>query len=172
MKVPQRQQQQRAPGRLLPLLLALVLLLGLRVLLRPPTDRGQDAEALNRKASTQLPAAAAEHNSGDVQAPDTAGREDALALTPTGGAGAATGDVASPRRTSGRNHHSLFQVTELRPDCTLFSFSAEPYEISNLERADGRYSQIRSATGWPLALRGKPELPVYRVDLLLPERGG
>jgi hypothetical protein len=172
LKVPQRQQQQRAPGRLLPLLLALVLLLGLRVLLRPPTDGGQDAEALNRKASTQLPAAAAEHNSGDVQTPATAGREDALALTPTGGAGAATGDVASPRRTSGRGHHSLFQVTELRPDCTLFSFSAEPYEISNLERADGRYSQIRSATGWPLALRGKPELPVYRVDLLLPERGG
>lgn len=167
MKVPHR--QRRALGWLWPLLLALALLLGLHALRQSPADRSQDAKNLGREASAQ---AATGGGLGDEQASDTAGRlGDTLEVTPVGGARTASRGATATCRASGRGHHGLFQVAEMRPDCTLFSFTAESYEISRLERADGHYSRVRSATGWPLALRGKPELPVYRVDLLLPERG-
>ncbi|MDD4539618.1 MAG: DUF2817 domain-containing protein, partial [Lentisphaeria bacterium] len=169
MLVPHK--QQRGPsGLLLLLLLICVLLLGLWVVQRPATDKVHAGRDDTPEISARPPSAASAPGRATLPVAGSE-RDKAAALRPAAGSANTSGTVPASHNGSGRGHHGLFQVTEMRPDCTLFSFTTDAYDISELERADGRFARVRSATGWPLALRGKPELPVYRVDLLLPERG-
>jgi hypothetical protein len=147
--------------RFLACLLALLLCLGLARLLRPAAGKAEpDKQETPALQARQEPSASAA-GAADV----------ALFSMPPGSAGRVSGAVGASAPASSRAHHDLFQVTALEPDCTRFSFIAEPYRVDELTRTDGRYAQVRTARGWPLASRGKPALPVYRVDLLLPEQG-
>jgi carboxypeptidase D len=49
-----------------------------------------------------------------------------------------------------------------------FRFNLGSYQIEEIERADGRYSCIRSEGAWFLEQSGKPELPVFRTDFAVP----
>lgn len=129
--------------------------------------------AAPRRLGADAGEARAEHG-GEVRAP-------ASQLDPSGngqrsaGAGAGnSGGKASPagsRSGRGRGHHDQFVLQAVRPELTHFTYELEPYRISEVSRADGRYALIEAAHGWPLQHRGEPVLPVYRADLLVPEHG-
>ncbi len=66
-----------------------------------------------------------------------------------------------------------FQLLEAVPGRTRFRFELGDYRLERRRDAAGReYTFVQVPDGWHLDERGKPALPVFRTDLLLPTHGG
>lgn len=78
-------------------------------------------------------------------------------------------DSSTAAFSAGSSFPANFTLLSRSPGKWRFRFQLNDIDIEEIERADGKFSLVKSAGAWQLQNAGKPELPVFRSDFALPQ---